>query len=776
MSLLKKIFPFLFILAGLAGSGCDRDHSENRVFKDLDRYNVRWDKPGGNSLGSMPLGNGDIGLNVWVEDSGDVCFYISKTDAWDENARLVKIGGVRVQIKPVAGELPAFANQELDLKTGSVRIRYGSGKEKVEVIVWVDAGHPVVDVDVKAGMPVELLVKNEMWRVRKDTLASIGHGDIMYDSDFRNGLREPVIVDPDSILRGLDHAIGWYHYNSRSVGPALTGRWQGITDIMIPDPLLHRIFGAVITGEGAGKKDDMTLFLPAGKERSVMVYVLTLHPATPEKWLQAVTDGMDRVTPGNRESRWEAHKKWWHDLWHRSYIFLTAGPEATAQEDSNAFVVTRGYTLQRFISACAGRGAYPIKFNGSIFTMNFPGSPGGPDYRRWGPAYWWQNTRLPYISMCASGDFEMMHPLFKMYVDDLSDFFRRRTKRYLGHDGLYMTEEMYIWGALPMATYGWDSTFAERKDKLQRNGYHKYEWVSSLELLYMMLDYYDYTGDRAFLEDKVLPFAREALTFFDRHYPDGPDGKMLMHPSQALETWWDCTDPMPEIAGLYADTKRLLRLDTALTTAGDRAFWERLRTRLPEIPLREENGVTMLAPARSFADRHNVERPEMYAVFPFRLYGIGKPHPEYAKAAMENHWQVAHGGWSQDDIFYAYMGETEKAKNAVVERAKGKDPRVRFPAFWGPNYDWTPDQDHGGVLMKAVQSLLLQTDDNTLRLFPAWPGEWNVRFKLHAPENTVIEGEYRDGKLKDLKVTPDSRRADIINMLSPDKNGPVTHN
>jgi alpha-L-fucosidase 2 len=39
-----------------------------------------------------------------------------------------------------------------------------------------------------------------------------------------------------------------------------------------------------------------------------------------------------------------------------------------------------------------------------------------------------------------------------------------------------------------------------------------------------------------------------------------------------------------------------------------------------------------------------------------------------------------------------------------------------------------------------------------------------VDFKLHAPLKTVIEGEYRDGKLQSLKVTPESRRADVIDM------------
>ena len=44
--------------------------------------NVSWNVPGPTSLQSMPLGNGDIGLNVWTETNGAVDFYIGKTDAW----------------------------------------------------------------------------------------------------------------------------------------------------------------------------------------------------------------------------------------------------------------------------------------------------------------------------------------------------------------------------------------------------------------------------------------------------------------------------------------------------------------------------------------------------------------------------------------------------------------------------------------------------------------------------------------------------------------------
>ena len=96
------------------------------------------------------------------------------------------------------------------------------------------------------------------------------------------------------------------------------------------------------------------------------------------------------------------------------------------------------YHLQRFITACAGRGAYPIKFNGSLFTVPPGPTEQDPDYRRWGPGYWWQNTRLPYISLCASGDFDLMRPLFRMYADELLPLCKYRTRLYLGHDGAYL--------------------------------------------------------------------------------------------------------------------------------------------------------------------------------------------------------------------------------------------------------------------------------------------------------------------------------------------------
>ena len=91
-----------------------------------------------------------------------------------------------------------------------------------------------------------------------------------------------------------------------------------------------------------------------------------------------------------------------------------------------------------------------------------------------------------------------------------------------------------------------------------------------------------------------------------------------------------------------------------------------------------------------------------------------------------------------------------------------EDSGRRFPTWWGPGHDWVPDHNWGGSGMIGLQEMLMQTDHNTIHLFPAWPKDWDVSFKLHAPYNTIIEGELKEGKIISLQTFPKHREKDII--------------
>jgi alpha-L-fucosidase 2 len=689
-----------------------------------ERYNVVWDSPSQDQHGSVPLGNGSTGLNAWIEPNGDLVFYISRTDSWGGNGRLLKLGGVRITLDP-APSTDDFL-QTLSLVDGTLKVRCG----KTDIRLWVDANHPVIHVEADGPERTDATAAIELWR----------EGD-----------------DSDTVLKNLDGTVGWYHRNVYSSEPAALAEAQGLTAFERQDPLLHRTFGAVIKATGAQRIDDTHLRSASSRKHRFDIYVLARHPATEDEWRAGVDQVIADVEATSFSVRRAAHETWWKAFWQRSWFHVTA----TGAQKDDAFVISRAYALQRYVTACGARGAYPIKFNGSIFTVEHEGKPHNADFRQWGPGYWWQNTRMPYLGMCTSGDFEMTDALYKMYCKDLLEYHKHRAKVHTGHEGLYIPETMLFYGNHRTADYG-KTPFAERTDKLQESNWHKWEWVSGLELGYMMLDRYEHTLDEGFLKDTIIPFTHDVLRFFDLHYETGLDGKLVMHPSQALETWWECTNPMPEVAGLHAVTDRLLALPENLTDPEMRKQWAEVKAKIPDLPTREVDGVKMFAPAETFANCRNSEVPELYSVFPFRLCAFEKNNVELGREAFRQPGPRGHNGWRQDDIFLAYLGLTEAARKGVVSRARNTHKESRFPAFFGPNMDWTPDQTHGGVLQKALQAMILQTEGKKIFIAPAWPKEWNIEFKLHAPYKTVVEGKVVDGELVDLKVTPESRRKDVV--------------
>lgn len=895
------------------------------------RYDLVWTTPSADASGSMPLGNGEVALNAWMEADGTLSFYVARTDAWSDNGRLLKVGRLRVRTEPPLDPSAGF-EQRLDLAAGAMVIDCGPDGDRTRLRLWVDAHRPVVQVEIDGDRPRGAVAEIDLWRTERERYPQAEISDLLEDRSQPDQLHQEVWVEPDTVIAGLDGGIGWYHFNRKSVGPAMMHELQGLAGYFEgrTDPLLHRIFGGLVSAEGGERLDDRRLRSPAARNHVYTVAVHSSHPSSPEDWLTETESVLDDTLAIPVRSRRAAHAAWWREFWGRSWIHLeqtiasdpvprnghpvrigvdqhghnrfvgelgrltiqssaadgaaegttrfqteaaTAGPiadsaawgfadgfridawlkpgalpagggrivdkttpgaadgllfdtypghslrlivgtlilsardvlprdewvEVAASLDAatgrmalfvdgeevaasdrpedgaagdssaadgppldDAATVARAYALQRWVDACAGRGRYPIKFNGSLFTVPHEGKFGDADYRRWGPGYWWQNTRLPYLSMCASGDFEMLRPLFRLYAEDTMPVHLYRTRQYTGHGGAFIPECINFWGPTFTATYGW-TPFAERgEDKLQESPWHKWEWVSGLELVWMMLDWYEHTEDEAFARELLLPTAREILRFFEQHSPLDERGKLVMDPSQALETWWDCTNPMPEVAGLQAVTTRLLALPDSLGDADERSFWRHVQAITPALPTWEKDGQRLLAPAECFEAKSNVENPELYAVFPFRLVSFEKDNATLGRRALDYRWDRGDFGWRQDDLFMTHLGLADDARANLVRRARNHHAGSRFPVFWGPNYDWVPDQDHGGVLMRTLQTMLMQTEGRTIHLLPAWPEGWDADFQLHAPNQTTIRGKVRGGELLDLQVDPPERRADVI--------------
>src|SRR5450756_3185566 len=82
----------VFVLSWSLASGKETSHT---VMND-----VTWNSLGTNENDSLPVGNGDLALNVWTEQNGDIVLLVAKSDAWSENGQLLKLGQVRVKLSP----------------------------------------------------------------------------------------------------------------------------------------------------------------------------------------------------------------------------------------------------------------------------------------------------------------------------------------------------------------------------------------------------------------------------------------------------------------------------------------------------------------------------------------------------------------------------------------------------------------------------------------------------------------------------------------------------
>lgn len=748
----------------------------------LRQYNPLWTVQSKDAGESMPCGGGDIGMNVWVEND-EVLLYLSRSGVFDENNVFPKLGRIRLSLTPNPFVGATF-KQELKLRGGYVEVEAVKGKKRMTIEVWANVFTPVAEILVKSDEKVSVLATYENWRTSPLTWNETGR--IRASIAYRNAPMKAVI-QPDSIHWKGDRVM-WYHRNREQTLFDLTVEQQQLNAVKdkLWNPLKFLTFGGVMEGEnmiadgiceGKYKDTEFKGYKIKSKrpahQHHLRVVLHTAQTETLAQWEQ-VLEEVGKEHKNRSKQHKVSSRKWWNDFWNRSYIVINAD---SLSQQSTSWQVGRNYQLFRYQLGCNAYGKLPTKFNGGLFTYDpslvnskFPFT---PDHRDWGGGtHTAQNQRLVYWPMLKSGDFDMMKPQLDFYLNALGNA-EQRVKTYWGHGGACFTEQIE-WFGLPMAgSYGWNRPSLLHPG-IQHNMWIDYEWDTVFEFCKMALDMYFYSG-RDITE--YIPLIEKCLTFYDEHYQylaaqrtsktlDGK-GKLVLYPSTGCETYKMAYNSANTIGALKSVTKLLLQLPEAYLSEIQRKHWTEFSKRIPDIPFRYCEGHRTIAPAVVWERINNVEIPQLYPVYPWDLYGIGLPDLETAvntwKYGVDNANQKHYISWHQDAIFCARLGLTEEAKKITLK--KMTDAPRRYPTFWGPGHDWVPDHNWGGSGMIGVQEMLMQVVEEKIYLFPAWPKEWDVNFKLHAPRNTVIECSIKAGTIQKLNVFPESRRKDVVVML-----------
>ncbi|NBA78020.1 hypothetical protein GOQ04_20860 [Emticicia sp. ODNR4P] len=756
---------------------CFTDILAQNTLASIDQYNVIWNSPSQNAAESMPCGGGDIGLNVWVE-KGDIYFYIARSGTFDHNNAVLKLGRMRLTVSPNVFENPSTFTQVLRLSSGDVVIEGSNGKIKTQVKIWVDVFSPNIYVEVNSNQPITAKAQYESWRYQ-DRLMSKGKENNA--NSYKWAPPHQVVTRKDSI-RFAPKGILFYHENGDEISAFdVVVKQQGLDSLkkQFYNPLKNLVFGGIISGnnwqqdgtaQGKYRDTDFKAWkiktIKSSRQQQLMISLHTATTTSISDWekslLKTQAEGQKDMLMAQK-----ATHNWWKEFWQKSFIHITPN-----QKNSKSWEIARNYQVFRYQLACNNFGQYPTKFNGGLFTvdpyftdttMKFT-----PDFRNWGGGtHTAQNQRLVYWGLLKTGDFEAMKPQFDFYKRILNNA-ELRTKYYWGHQGASFTEQIENFGLPNPAEYGWKRPAGYDKG-MEYNAWLEYEWDTALEFCSMILETERFTGKNI---TEYIPLIESCLRFFDEHYQylakkrgskalDG-NKQLVIYPGSGAETYKMAYNPSSTIAGLKTVLEQLL--SSPSLASENKKTWEDMLSRIPPMSFRQfENNVT-IAPAKTWERINNVESPQLYPIFPWNRYGVGKAGLDTARNTYLYDTDVlkfrSHIGWKQDVIFAARLGLREEAQNLLALKLQNA-PR-RFPTFWGPGYDWTPDHNWGGSGMIGLQEMLLQTTDQKIYLLPAWPKEWDVHFKLQAPYQTSVEVEWENGKLEKLIVIPESRQADII--------------
>lgn len=702
--------------------------------------------------------------------------------------------------------------QALQLRTGDLSISQGDFK----VLIWVDVFKPVIHFELQGKTKRNMLVSYESWRYQDREIRKKESDQSTHKWVLPKGLK----TRKDKISL-LPDGLNFMHSGPDSTVFDMTVAQQGMESLKdrLYNPLKGRISGGRLicpefrfegTSQDIYGDTDFMAWNFIHKETNNSSFEIVLYAEqcnNSEEWESKVNEIAGQISSKKDQVN---TRIWWEQVWKRSW--LKSGNQSEVP-DNKVQELIRNYNLFRYMLACNAYGKWPTRFNGGLFTFD-PSRVDKtlaftPDYRRWtGGTFTAQNQRLVYWPMLKNGDAGWMKPQFDFYVHNLANA-EARSRLYWGHSGACFTEQIENFGLPNPSEYGWKRPASYDKG-LQYNAWLEYSWDTVLEFCEMILESASPKEGKALSDHKAgkgthtmtgrdsrnsnnytknsdtnskrdselsrayIDLIESSVDFFFEHYAHlaaergrkvlDQQGHLVFYPGSGAETYKMAYNSTSTIAGLKRVILSLKKYNSE--HPGEiRLNLDSLQALLPALEFREINGKAMISPAKLWERANNTEDPQLYPVYPWRFYGIGRSGLDTARNTYLYDPDVlkfrSHVGWKQDLIFAACLGLTSEAKE-LLEKKMASGP-YRFPAFWGPGFDWSPDHNWGGSGMIGMQEMLIQeTDEGKIYLFPAWPPEWDIDFKLHLSGNTTVEAAIENGIISKLKVLPAERTKDII--------------
>lgn len=700
----------------------------------VDRHDIVYKTPAYEGYEGFPLGNGDLGGMIWNNKNG-LEIQVNKNDLFDkpgDELYSTLRNGARISV-----DLGAPAFEWLYLKDFDGRLSLNHAEANFKAITpfrttvvnsWVahDKNIWVVKIQSKdsafiaGGTPIRIDLEQwgsrtmPGWYGRIDKNYEAGIGKTQTKTAGNN-----IVLEQE--LKGLRYTI--------ACGVVMPG-----SDVKAEIISNHR--AALITP--ATDIQNLTLVI------SMATSYETENPTA-----RAMSLLHDFMTHPIEESK-KQHDAWWRSFWNRSFVHL-----------DNDYIENI-YYFRRYLMASSSRGRFPVVFNGGLWNWNH-------DLRNWVTPHHW-NTQQQYWGLCPSGDQDLLLPYINTYFR-LMPYAEEHAKLRGADNAILWSEPHDFLGSM---------TFWNRDDMINN-------FTPASQIAGFFWEYYQFTLDKNFLREKAYPFMKKAAEFYVKKLQwDSIKQQYFIYPSQPYESpesnsLLNPTTDRNMIVSLFKNCREaaaILKLDKNKIEQ-----WKHITDHLWPLPVRNIPGVgneialaydkdgTMYPSLKDRSDQLFHFSANTSIVFPAGIIGIdnkGEPlfdavvnilreHSPYRNAISPDPIVAARVGMGDRVLLFMQNGirrqqhfpqglfynidhwwnlslykDSVKQPDITTQRDYIYDRRTHYPNSMPAQPFVQCGLEPLSIYGAATNEMLLQSNEDKIRIFPAVPRHWAVSFSLKA--------------------------------------------
>lgn len=378
------------------------------------------------------------------------------------------------------------------------------------------------------------------------------------------------------------------------------------------------------------------------------------------------------------------HQQWWNAYFQKSFVSI---PDKRAETY---------YWLQLYKLAAATRPGKPmIDLMGPWFTSKTP----------W-PAIWWNlNQQLTYSPLFASNHLELTRPLF--------DLINKHKQNLINNVPEQWRQDAAAIGRIT----SFDLVAPLNQHELSKG---RFEPGNLVWMMLYYYRYYQYSGDKGELEQKIYPLLKRAVHYLIHLLEKDAKGVYHLVKSHSPE-FANAEDAHYTLSGLIWGLQTLTKLNDRFGwNDPDRGRWNEVLKNLTPLHTNDKGFMVGKNVELSASHRHY---SHLMAIYPYRLLDMQQPaHRQMAEKSIA-HWHSmpsALAGYSYTGAaaMYSLLGSGNKSIKLLTQYLDRHGEAGGLYAESGPCFE-TPM-----AFATSLLEMLLQSDDGLIKIFPAVPTDW----------------------------------------------------